>query len=243
METRLYKQQAGLEDRHWWYAGRRAILETFLRRAIGTNPNVAVTTIGCGTGAELEFLSQFGSVQGVDLSPEAVEYCRRRGYEIRQASATDTGLPAQSADLVTAFDLLEHVDDDRAAIREFRRLLRPGGHCLVTVPAIPSLWSPADDMLHHRRRYTPAQLQTRFEEAGFVIERLTFFNLLLFFPAVVVRRIKTALTPLVGYRYDIFETQRIPNAILTRLFASERYWLASHDAPVGLSLLLLARPK
>jgi hypothetical protein len=136
-------------------------------------------------------------------------------------------------------DMLEHVKDDEGLLRTGRRLLGEGGHLLIAVPAFPSLWSPLDEILHHKRRYTRGSLRRLVELAGFTVEHLSFFNCLLF-PVAWARRIAARATGS-GRANDLEIPPRILNAALRTIFLAERRILPRASLPVGLSLLCLAR--
>jgi SAM-dependent methyltransferase len=191
MEREVYRQMYELEDRHWWFRGRRAVIRALAERALGGGPRggaVRVLDAGCGTGRNVADYAALGPATGADPSREAVEFCRERGLE-RVVQAGVEALPFDDAsfDLVLATDVLEHVDDDAAALRELRRVAAPGGALVATVPAYRWLWSAQDVALHHRRRYARRELVERARAAGWEPHVATHFNTLLL-PAVVAGR-------------------------------------------------------
>src|SRR5439155_15713340 len=142
----------------------------------------------CGTGANLHLLSQFGVAEGVDVSAEALEFCHARGLaNVKLGEAESLPYEDASFDLITGLDVVEHLDDDVACLREMRRVLRPGGRALLFVPAFMFLWGVQDDLSHHRRRYTAPELKQRLHEAGFTVERATYANITFFIPTLVGR--------------------------------------------------------
>ena len=206
---------------------------------------MAILDIGSGAGGTLRELETYGPAVGVDISPRAVDCCRRRGCR-RLVRVGEGSLPfaAASFDLLIALDVIEHIGDDRAALKDYRRLLRPGGRLLLTVPAYRWLWSWHDQVNHHRRRYTRRSLGKVLAEAGLVEERLTYYCFLLFLPVALVRVLEKTLARLIGYRREelAFRIPPLPvNRLLTRLFAAERHWLRRRGFPFGSSLLALAR--
>ena len=170
MQPHTYPILYEVEEKHWWFVGRRRIVASFVAeicRKMGRHPT-RILDVGCGTGANLEMLSQFGDAEGVDVSQEALAFCRARGLErIRHGEAERLPYEDESFDLVTALDVVEHLDDDVAGLCEMRRVLRPGGHALLFVPAFMFLWGVQDDVSHHRRRYTLSQLRRVVGQAGF----------------------------------------------------------------------------
>ncbi|HEU0023810.1 MAG TPA: class I SAM-dependent methyltransferase, partial [Thermoleophilaceae bacterium] len=158
MEDRIYPLVYELEDRHWWFRGRRAVLRALIRRA-GIQPRRRVLDAGCGTGRNLQDYRLLGPAAGIDPSASAVEFCHGRGLtDVRQAGVEALPFDDAAFDLVFATDVLEHVDDDRAALHELRRVVAPGGLLVATVPAYMWLWTESDVALHHRRRYSRPEL-------------------------------------------------------------------------------------
>src|SRR6266567_2800474 len=156
MQHHTYSIMYEVEEKHWWFAGRRRIIASFVEdicREFETG-KPRILDVGCGTGANIQMLSQFGSAEGVDVSTEALEFCRARGLtNVKQGAAETLPHGDASFDLVTGLDVIEHLDDDVAGLREMRRVLRPGGRALLFVPAFMFLWGVQDDISHHRRRY------------------------------------------------------------------------------------------
>ncbi len=189
MEDAIYQQLYDLEDGHWWFRGRRAVLWALLRRA-GLPEAPRVLDAGCGTGRNLAEFGALGSAQGVDPSPQAIEFCRRRGLTGVTAAGIES-LPFDDGafDLILATDVLEHVERDDLAAAELRRVAAPGALLVVTVPAYRWLWSQHDDSHHHLRRYTAGALRARLAAAGWRPVLLTYFNSLLLPPIALVRTI------------------------------------------------------
>lgn len=198
MEHDEYRKMYELEDFYWWFAGRRHLVRRILagflaeRRAPG---RLTILDAGCGTGAGLDNIESFGTVVGADAFADALEFCRRRGKgRLLHTSLEEPGIASDSVDVVTMLDVLEHIDDDRAALRSLFRVLRPGGKLLLTVPAYPFLWSDHDVALHHKRRYVAADLTARVREAGFLVRRRSGL-VASFLPMIVVFRLLQKLRP------------------------------------------------
>jgi SAM-dependent methyltransferase len=189
-----YRELYELEDRHWWFRGRRAVIWSLLRRA-GLPPSPRIIDAGCGTGRNLVEFGRLGEAEGVDSSDEAVAFCRRRGLRSVRRAPLDA-LPYDDGrfGLILATDVIEHLDDDRRALAELRRVAASGARLVVTVPAYEWLWSEHDVSMHHRRRYTLAGLQAATAAAGWrPVVRSYFFSLLL--PAVAAVRLGRRLLP------------------------------------------------
>jgi len=242
MDREFYAEYSQIEDTHWWFRGRREIFTRILA-PFANGPRLRILDIGFGTGAMLTFLSRYGSVVGMDMSVDAVRFARERcDRPMLLGDITQVPLATASLDLVTAFDIVEHVDDDAAALAELARVCRPGGHVLLTVPAFQFLWGNQDVISHHKRRYTLADLEGRVRTAGFVPRRLSYFNALLF-PVVAAVRVARRLRgePKGEIKSDFTMTKPgFVNDTLTRVFAAEGRLLTRWRLPVGVSIVCLA---
>ena len=191
MNVEEYGRMFEAEERQWWYAGMRAISLSLLDAAwprAGAGGR-RILDAGCGTGSNLAHLRPFGRTVGVDVSEEALRFCRQRGVAAARGSVLALPFSDATFDAVTSFDVLYHrwVEDDVAAVRELSRVLRPGGLLLVRVPALKLLWGAHDEAVHSRHRYTRAELRALLEGAGLEVVRLTYANTLLF-PLLAARR-------------------------------------------------------
>jgi SAM-dependent methyltransferase len=175
LEEWRYRELYELEDRHWWFRSRRRVVWALLRRA-DLPPSPRILDAGCGTGRNLLEFGSLGEAEGVDFSGEAVDFCRRRGLErVQQADLEQLPFGDGHFDVVIATDVIEHLDDDRRAMAELRRVTAPGGRLVVTVPAYTWLWSRHDESLHHRRRYTVGRLSAQLTSAGWTPRVETYF--------------------------------------------------------------------
>lgn len=234
-----------LEDRHWWFLGRRRIVRSIIE-GIRPGQNLEILDVGCGTGGNLPMLAEFGVVTGSEFDPEAAAIAAERGV----AEIVRSGLPAQMpfADgqfqLVTLLDVLEHIEEDQASLETLVKLLQPGGHLVVTVPAFEFLWGQHDIEHHHRRRYRAAQLRLGLEASGLQVQWLSYYNSLLF-PLVALVRLLRRVMPAHGEDSGAGRELALPpaaiNRLLERLFASERHWLGRRYVPFGVSLIAVAQ--
>jgi SAM-dependent methyltransferase len=241
MDALLLKQHLELEERHWWFVGRRRIVLGVLDRCVPRGP-LDVLDAGCGGGATLESLrDRYGNAVGVELSGEAVEYARGRGRDVMQGSIEELPFADRSLDLALALDVIEHVPDDGAALRELNRVLKPGGSLLLTVPALTMLWSQHDVANGHYRRYTAGRLRDRVRGAGFEVAFATYFNTLLFPPVLAARMLWKVRPKKVAS--DVAEVPGPVNALLAGLFSQERRLVGRVPLPVGVSALCLARKR
>jgi SAM-dependent methyltransferase len=250
MQQHTYGIMRRVEETHWWFAGRRQIIKSFLERlclAVNTEHSrnghdtpLQILDVGCGTGANLEMLSEFGDSAGVDISGEALSFCRERGLEnVKQGAAEALPFDDSTFDLVTGLDVVEHLDDDLAGLKEMRRVLRPGGHALVFVPAFMFLWGVQDDISHHRRRYTIDQLGRVMREAGFEVERASYVNISFFTPILIGRLLMRAFRIRPESENNI--TIGSLNGILGKLLGSESLALRYINFPFGVSIICVAR--
>ncbi len=235
-----------LEDSYWWFVARRAMVRDLLDRyppAGGHRSGERVLDVGCGTGATLKTLEEFGEVIGMDRSPEALAFCRQRGHH-RLALALGEELPVkdESVQALTALDLLEHIEDDGAAVREFARALAPGGVLLITVPACPFLWSEHDEALNHLRRYRASRLRRLLDGAGLEIVRLSPVIATLLLPIAVLRLLQRLRGKKGAEAKTAFiEPPAFINTALIWLLRMEARWLLRFNFPVGVSLVAVAR--
>jgi len=245
MERATYEVEADVERRHWWFQGRRRILRRFLARLDPPlRPGARVLDVGCGTGANGPVLAENGRFAvGLDASPVplGLRGDGERGHAGRvRGDAGAQPFADRSFDMVVALDVLEHLDDDAAAARELRRVLRPDGVLVVFVPALRLLWGLQDDVSHHRRRYGREELRRLIAGAGFRVERLTFFNSVLFLP-ILAARLAMRVRPPKTLRSENELGGAVSNAVLGGLFSSEAPILERVDLPVGVSLACIAR--
>ena len=187
-------------------------------------------------------LSEYGEAEGVDISEDALAFCRERGLDKVSLGAGEK-LPYEDGtfDLVTALDVVEHMDDDLAGLREMRRVLRPGGRVLLFVPTFMFLWGLQDDVSTHRRRYRLPELRRVLEQAGFEIERTTYANITFFLPILVMRQ----LMRLTGLKADSENNINVTalNGVLGSVFGAESWLLKFMNLPFGVSGLCVARAK
>jgi SAM-dependent methyltransferase len=185
-------------------------------------------------------LSQFGDAEGVDISEDALAFCRERGLEkVRLGAGEKLPYDDGTFDLVTALDVVEHMDDDLAGLREMRRVLRPGGRVLLFVPTFMFLWGVQDDVSNHRRRYRLPELRRVLEQAGFEIERMTYANITFFLPILLMRK----LMRVTGIKAESENNINVSalNGVLGSLFGVESVVLRFMNIPFGVSGLCVAR--
>src|SRR5215204_1149039 len=231
-----------VEQSHWWHQGRRRIIASFVEEITARvkDHRPKILDVGCGTGANLLMLSKYGDAEGVDVSEDALAFCRERGLEkVKLGAAEELPYDDGTFDLVTALDVVEHIDDDLAGLREMRRVLRSGGHVLLFVPTFMFLWGLQDEVSNHRRRYRLPELRRVLEQAGFETERTTYANITFFLPILLIRK----LLRLTGIKAGSENNINVPalNGFLGALFGSESFVLKYMNIPFGVSGLCVAR--
>jgi SAM-dependent methyltransferase len=249
VESSLYDEYVRIEDTHWWFRGRRKIITTALRPYV--RPPARIIDVGSGGGAVAQALLEFGHVTACDIDVRcAASVARRPGMSFAYGTAEAIPFADGSFDLVTAFDVLEHLDDDVRALREMTRVASPGGLIAVTVPAYGWMWGRQDEVSHHRRRYTGRSLRRAIIAAGLHPRRLTAFNTILF-PGIAAVRVTRRLagrfadgahaSDPAGLSSDFSMTKAGPlNDLLAATFSAEAAVLRVLDLPVGVSLLAIA---
>ncbi|MBA2614788.1 MAG: class I SAM-dependent methyltransferase [Actinobacteria bacterium] len=239
MDPRLFDDLRALEREHWWPVGRGRILLSLVERECRRRPVERLVDVGPGTGSLLEELRGLvPAAVGVESDPTARELARSRGLEILDGTAAELPFADGSVDLVTAFDVLEHVPDDEAAARELRRVLRPGGSAVVSVPAYRWLWSGHDIVHGHRRRYTKGSLVRALTAGGLTVRRSGYFNAWLL-PLAAAARLGARILRRPA-RSDLTPVPPRLNALLLRIFLSERRRVAAGGFPAGLSVFAVA---
>jgi SAM-dependent methyltransferase len=230
------------EDRHWWYRGRRTVLERVLDGLAGP-VGARILDAGCGSGRNIVELARRGAVTGVELSAPSVEKARQRGCgEVIEGSVLEMPFADDSFDLAVSLDVIEHLEDDLAALRELRRTVAPGGALMVTVPAYQWLWSGHDVINHHQRRYTRRSLQSVAEAAGWRQHRTTYFNSLLLPVAILLRVLDRVNRKTTESSLDLWVPPAPVNRLLELPLTLEAAMIAHGGRiPAGLSLLSVFR--
>lgn len=239
MDADAYSKMFVIEEALWWYRGRRKVCFDLLDRVIGKNKSLDILDVGCGTGYNLVKLADYGRASGVDMSPEALNFCRKRGVEnVRLHEAGELPFDDHSQDLLTAFDVIEHIDDDRQALNEFHRVLRPGAGLLIYTPALPWMYNDHDRRVHHKRRYVKSELRSKIVEAGFEIQYISYVNLLIL-PIVLLARLYFRLRPREHAEMEV--PPKPLNMLFTGLVYLESLLLSRTTLPYGMTLVALAK--
>lgn len=239
MKLRDLEQMYAVEVDHWWFAGKRMLFQRLLAARL-LRPGLRMLDVGSGTGAVPAHFSRFGWICATDRSLDAMRFARTRN--VRAAVVSDAAvLPFadSSVDLALAFDVIEHVEDDRSMMAEVRRVLRPGGAVAIHVPAWPSLFSRHDELLQHKRRYTRGGLRTLVEKSGFALEYLGWASAAILPPAFLLRGIER-IRPSRAESADVYPAPAPINTLLRGVYRLETAVAASVGLPFGLSLACIA---
>ena len=239
MDRIVYDRMAAHDSTHWWYRARRDILADYLRRYGGLPEDARILEIGCGTGHNLPMLGRFGEVDAIEIDEAARAIASQRLCK----AVGDAPLPALTGvarggyDLIAVLDVVEHIEDDVAALEAMAECLAPGGKILITVPAHQWMWSAHDVVNHHHRRYSKKTLNAALRQAGLRHNGLRWFNSLLF-PAAVAARAAGKLTG--KDDSDDSPPAKPLNTAFEAIFGLERHLVGRVPLPPGLSIITLA---
>lgn len=246
MEAYLYEDLYQTEETHWWHLSKRAlVVETlwrfvfqFKQLRLGKN-KPRILDIGCGTGKNMEELSRFAHVYGVDQSAEAARFCHQRGLsKVFQGQAARLPFPDQTFEMVTLLDVLEHIDE--SDLIEINRVIKSNGILLITVPAFNWLWSKWDEVLHHRRRYTVPQLIKVVQSFGFEPVKFGYLHAFLVIPAWLVRLVKSVVYK-DQYPSDFKVGSKLINQLGVIWTDIERSLFWRFGLPIGTSVIGISR--
>jgi SAM-dependent methyltransferase len=243
MQAEQIADMYALEASHWWFWGKRLVMRRLLAERLGRG-GVRILDIGCGAGANALELSAYGEVTASDRSLDALAFVRSRGVAgVVAAEAPKLPFRDGAFDLVTAYDVIEHVEDDRAFVAELARVLAPGGALAVHVPAWPFLWSRHDEVLEHKRRYTRRSLRELIDGSGLEIEFFGWTNFAIFAPTAVLRWTRRLLG-IADRDADLGVVPAPLNSLLRGVYRLEAALAATTGLPIGVSLATIAtRPK
>ena len=242
MRPAEYTRMFEMEETYWWFVARRKLVCELID-LLALSPRSRLLDVGCGTGANLKAFNKELERVGIDASDAALDFCHQRGLTaLVQGNIEHSGLEPASFDVVTALDVLEHVDDDMQALRELLRVSKPGGFLLITVPAFGFLWSEHDEALHHRRRYTVAELESKLVAAGFQVARISYFLATLFLPILFVRVIQNLTKKRIEPQATHVILPLWLNSLIVRVLDVEKRLLRwTWRMPFGVSIVAVAR--
>ena len=243
MQIDMYSTHFAVQKKHWWFVAKTRIVIDAISRYVRPNMTNRILDAGCGTGLMLSSLEQYGQTFGMDISPEAIAFCKTnfRG-QIEKGHLPDN-IPYKNLqfDLITSLDVIEHIDEDVKSLETLNSLLSPGGKLVLTVPANMNLWSYHDEINHHKRRYSLEELIQKMEQAGFKIDESTYFNTLLF-PIIWMIRVKDKIFS-IKRDNELEMPSPMINFFLKNIFGFEKYLIRFLGLPFGVSILVVASKK
>ena len=248
MKKEIYLLTYESEEKYWWYVARRKIildqLQSLINNTKGRTPSLL--DIGCGTGKNLSSFLKFSEAYGVDSSMEAIQFCLKRGLtnialqDLSKDQLSENPF-GKKFDFITMLDVIEHIEDDVQYLSTISNWLTEGGLLFLTVPAYQWLWSGEDYVSHHVRRYSRKLLQETVQKAGFVIEKISYFNTFLFPAQVLVILIKRLFSSKSKMQTNLHEMPEFINSILHKILSAESPLLKQMDLPFGGSILCICR--
>lgn len=239
MDAEAYKEMIELQKEHWWFVARRDVIHSFMKMQMHEISESKVLEIGCGVGGNVDLLSQSGQYRGIDMHKPAIDYCTEKFPQFEFQCTRVEDIPQEFSsnkfDSIYILDVLEHLDDQVAILKSAQSYLTSNGKILVTVPAFEFLWSPHDEFVHHVRRYTKASLKAVLENAGYKVERISYFNSILF-PLALIQRLGMRLLKK-KLSTHLSTPPKIINWFFKVIFAQEAWILKYTNLPVGLSVV------
>jgi 2-polyprenyl-3-methyl-5-hydroxy-6-metoxy-1,4-benzoquinol methylase len=248
MDKQYYKDYYRYEREHWWFCARRHILQSYIAKNIAGNKNLQILNIGAATGASSEMLAEFGTVTSTEYDADCINFVKDKlDFPIQQADITKLQFSDESYDVVCAFDVIEHVENDPLAVNELVRVCKPGGHIVVTVPAFMSLWSEHDVINHHFRRYEETEMEQLFSKQPVTKIFTSYFNARLYPLIATVRRLsglkpkkdKTELRS----DFEKFNPGLVNNFFYNIMAGEARYLQQQNSYKKGVSILAHYRKK
>jgi SAM-dependent methyltransferase len=242
MKTTEYATMAEREQTYWWHLGRLQIIQTYMRVIQGKKHKLKILNVGCGTGGTIDMLEDFGQTDNVDISDEAINFMRQNGYK-RLTKVNNIELPFRDKtfDVVGAFDVLEHIEQEADALKEWGRVIKDDGAILLTVPAYQWLWSDHDVSLHHKRRYTIKSLDAAAKKAGLKLQRQSY-AIVFSLPLVVgFRFVNKALGRKANSETSYVNVPAWINAMFTQLLHAEAKLHKSISFPAGTTVIAILR--
>lgn len=245
MDSDAYPEMIELQEKHWWFVARREVIQSLIKLEMQHSPVAKVLEIGCGVGGNVELLGRSGNYLGIDMHLPAIEYCSGKFPQFEFKCSRIEEIPKESYshdfDSIYILDVLEHIDNEVEILKSVRNYLTDNGKILVTVPAYQFLWSPHDDFVHHVRRYTKKSLRKVLEEAGYKVERLSYFNSILF-PFALIQRLGSKLLKR-KLSNHLSTPPNVMNWLFKQIFLQEVRILKHTNLPIGLSIFAVSSQK
>ncbi|ABV36991.1 generic methyltransferase [Shewanella sediminis HAW-EB3] len=242
MEERAYYEMAKLQDEHWWFKGRRDIIELYLSK-LNLPKNIDILEVGCGTGGNLKMLSKYGNLRAFELNDFSRKYASSISGICVENGWLPNNIPVQNSrfNLICMFDVLEHIENDRNSIAILKEYLSVEGKLVLTVPAFKFLFGKHDSKMHHFRRYDEDGLSLLMQQGGFEVEYISYFNTYLF-PLAIISRLMDFFSK-ADDSLGSKKPHRCLNSVLYRIFRSELNVLENKKMPFGLSIICVGTVK
>lgn len=238
----MYELLYKVEETHWWFCGQRFLLNQFLAKYYDVGKNLVLLDVGCGTGFTLSFLDKFGETYGIDVSNEAIEFCKDRGTKnVKKSDVMDIQFESNRFDVVTSLGVFYHknVVDDVLGMKEIHRVLKPGGRLFFYDSAMMSLFGNHDLAFHGVRRYSRKDLKSKLVKSGFVVEKISYANAFLFLPVHIKRKLEKLGNP--KAQSDIQDTiNPLLNSLLASISKFEIKLMRYINYPFGINLFAVA---
>ena len=241
MQENLYRELYDLESKHWWFVAKKKIVLSLMEKYINYDKSNKILDAGCGSGLMLNDLREFGQVYGMDYSKEAIKFSKlifdgevRQGYIPRNIPYNKSYFNG-----IIALDVIEHIENDQEALIDLKEHLTDNGVCVITVPAYMSLWSNHDVVHQHKRRYKLSELKEKILCAGFKIEKISYYNSILFFPIFIIRQMHKLFK--IENGSDAEMPNILVNFVLKHIFSFERYILRSFNMHFGVSIIAVVK--
>lgn len=247
MKNEMYQSMYETDSYHWWFRGKREIVDALAQDALSQKNDTEKTIIdfGCGCGLMLEALQKYGNVTGADFSEQALKYCQNRfAGKLRKIDLSISSTMNEKYDFAVALDILEHIDNDEIAAQNLYASMKSGGKCIVTVPAFQWLWTAHDNNCMHKRRYNKAALERLLTTSGFTVDFVSYYNFFLS-PAIIVVRLFTKILGLdKNSSLENKFSDNFVNKLLYRIFITEKkFILKRKHFPFGVSLIaIISKP-
>jgi|Deesub1362B_J571_1020462.scaffolds.fasta_scaffold00489_4 SAM-dependent methyltransferase len=240
MTNKYLEELYEIENYHWWFVGTRKIIFSYLKQFVPSK-NLKILDIGCGLGINLLKLKEYGKPIGLDYSYETLNLSLKRGAShLICSDARHIPFKDNIFDLVTAFDVLEHIDEDDNVLKEIYRVCKNGGFFLMTIPAYKFLWSGHDEALKHKRRYTKKVILRKLKNVNLKPIKISYFNTLFFSPILLFRLLnKFILKNKVGDH--TYKVPKLLNQVLLHIYKIESFFLKYFNFPFGVSIICLSK--
>lgn len=243
MQEIVYHTNYQNEDSYWWFTARNIIISKIINKIIPSlSKQSKILDIGCGTGGFASYISKDYDISCLDTSTTALDYCKKRGLS-NLYNSTIAELPdeAKPFDAAIMLDVLEHIEDDKSALKDVHGILKEGGYYIMSVPAYKWMWSKHDEIHMHYRRYTKKEVTNLIEKAGFEIKYSSHFNSFLFLPAFLKRKLDKITGKEEKHKDPVDKVSDGMNSLFHKIFSFESKFLPAVSFPIGLSIIVIAQ--